>query len=148
MQGERGERREGKIPYSPDSFILHCIKLYSPSSNARGGALPFLYKSEHSSRLLAVPTFLINPLSRCWKLFPGSVLDLTVLAVKVFEGDAGVGAGVDQTEEADPICRSKGDSLVTDRPPHNLPPCVSTSFTSTSTMTKINCNKSYSILFS
>lgn len=82
-QGERGERKEGKIPHSPETFILHCIKLYSPSSNARGGALPFLYKLEHSSRLLVVPTFLINPLSRWWKLFPGPVLDLTDLAVKV-----------------------------------------------------------------
>lgn len=30
-QGERGERREGKIPHSPDTFILHRNKLYSPS---------------------------------------------------------------------------------------------------------------------
>lgn len=112
------------------------------------GALPFLYTLEHSSRLLVVPTFLISPLSRCWKLFPGPVLDLTDLTAKVFEGDAGsVDDGVDQTEKPDPIYRSKGDRLVTDCPPHNLSPCVYTSFTYTSTMTKINCNKSYSILF-
>lgn len=146
---ERRERREEKIPHSPNNSILLCIKLYSRHSNAQGGTLPFLPELQGRSRLLVVPILLINPLSRCWKFFPGPVLHLIDAAAKVSGGDAGsMETGVDQTERADPIYRSNGDSLVTDCPPHNLSPCVYTSFTCTSTMTKINCNKFHSVLFS